>query len=459
VPDTKEGHWTEEEHELFLKCWSKYGKSWKKLSEIMKTRTNEQIRTHAQKYFQKLRELRYGRPLACVPSSHPTGRSDGPVCAATRGSGYQGSYTMDGTRHLTKSFLKRARASGRVPTPVDLSEVTAWPCGVVRKGPGADGLGRLQPLQVQASVTRRVSRARSAPLPLPRAESRSSSPQPERNRIVTSDGRVQYTTRSGRTVTAAWNEDDEYYRDDDASDMDVGSEEEDDDEEYEGDDYAYDSYSQATSIADLETDDERDTGKRPQTTASPARASQGEVAAVLEDPGASESGVVDVSSGLSGESEHDNQYAFDNLMNMLDEDLMDEVERADRVDFIGEGGMGVFTNFLQDQGKPTELQQPPRGVEMLCFDQEADEEADDNEEEEEGTDIWASCCEFLAQASPRQVTSHNAFAGHGQNVLEPGHKDKGTDAGKPEAEESAKEGGSEKDVGAVDLVCHEQLQF
>ena len=54
----KDGHWTDEEHELFLQSWAKYGKSWKKLAEIMKTRTNEQIRTHAQKYFNKLRELR-----------------------------------------------------------------------------------------------------------------------------------------------------------------------------------------------------------------------------------------------------------------------------------------------------------------------------------------------------------------------------------------------------------------
>jgi len=58
VPANKDGHWTDEEHELFLRCWAKYGKSWKKLAEIMKTRTNEQIRTHAQKYFNKLRELR-----------------------------------------------------------------------------------------------------------------------------------------------------------------------------------------------------------------------------------------------------------------------------------------------------------------------------------------------------------------------------------------------------------------
>lgn len=84
----KEGHWTDEEHEFFLKCWAKYGKSWKKISQVMKTRSNEQIRTHAQKYFTKLDQLR--------------------TC------GYEGSYTMDGTRHLTKTFLKKAQCEGRL---------------------------------------------------------------------------------------------------------------------------------------------------------------------------------------------------------------------------------------------------------------------------------------------------------------------------------------------------------
>lgn len=47
----KDGHWTEAEHALFLECWHKYGKAWKKIAAVMKTRSNEQIRTHAQKYF------------------------------------------------------------------------------------------------------------------------------------------------------------------------------------------------------------------------------------------------------------------------------------------------------------------------------------------------------------------------------------------------------------------------
>jgi SHAQKYF class myb-like DNA-binding protein len=86
VTAIKEGHWTDEEHELFLQAVRVHGRSWKKLSEILKTRTNEQIRTHAQKYFAKLEELRWvprrragglrlkGRGLR-APGSHIFNRS------------------------------------------------------------------------------------------------------------------------------------------------------------------------------------------------------------------------------------------------------------------------------------------------------------------------------------------------------------------------------------------------
>lgn len=47
------GRWNEEEHMLFLKGLEIYGKSWKKISQIVKTRTVVQIRTHAQKYLIK----------------------------------------------------------------------------------------------------------------------------------------------------------------------------------------------------------------------------------------------------------------------------------------------------------------------------------------------------------------------------------------------------------------------
>ena len=48
------GRWTTAEHQLFLQSFKKYGKNWKKLSSIITTRSVLQIRTHTQKYLQKL---------------------------------------------------------------------------------------------------------------------------------------------------------------------------------------------------------------------------------------------------------------------------------------------------------------------------------------------------------------------------------------------------------------------
>ena len=47
------GRWTEEEHRFFLQGVEQYGRSWKKITSLMKTRTALQIRTHAQTYVQK----------------------------------------------------------------------------------------------------------------------------------------------------------------------------------------------------------------------------------------------------------------------------------------------------------------------------------------------------------------------------------------------------------------------
>jgi len=51
------GRWTQEEHELFLKGLQIYNKQWKLIADMIKTRTVVQIRTHAQKYFQRLQKL------------------------------------------------------------------------------------------------------------------------------------------------------------------------------------------------------------------------------------------------------------------------------------------------------------------------------------------------------------------------------------------------------------------
>jgi len=53
-PHIATGRWSTAEHALFLKGLAAYGKEWKKVSKMIPSRTVVQIRTHAQKYFQKL---------------------------------------------------------------------------------------------------------------------------------------------------------------------------------------------------------------------------------------------------------------------------------------------------------------------------------------------------------------------------------------------------------------------
>lgn len=55
------GRWTKQEHDMFLEGLKQYGKEWKKIAGLVKTRTPVQIRTHAQKYFLKLSKMR-GHP-------------------------------------------------------------------------------------------------------------------------------------------------------------------------------------------------------------------------------------------------------------------------------------------------------------------------------------------------------------------------------------------------------------
>ena len=51
------GRWTREEHELFLLGLQKFDRKWKSIASMIPTRTVLQVRTHAQKYFQKLQRL------------------------------------------------------------------------------------------------------------------------------------------------------------------------------------------------------------------------------------------------------------------------------------------------------------------------------------------------------------------------------------------------------------------
>ena len=52
--EEKVGRWTEQEHGTFLEGLQLHGKQWKTIATMIGTRTVVQVRTHAQKYFQKL---------------------------------------------------------------------------------------------------------------------------------------------------------------------------------------------------------------------------------------------------------------------------------------------------------------------------------------------------------------------------------------------------------------------
>ena len=54
----KSGRWTLEEHIKFLQALDKFGIKWQKFRKLIKTRTTNQIRSHCQKFFKKLKNCK-----------------------------------------------------------------------------------------------------------------------------------------------------------------------------------------------------------------------------------------------------------------------------------------------------------------------------------------------------------------------------------------------------------------
>ena len=52
--EEKVGRWSESEHQIFLRGLERHGKQWKTIATMIGSRTVVQVRTHAQKYFQKM---------------------------------------------------------------------------------------------------------------------------------------------------------------------------------------------------------------------------------------------------------------------------------------------------------------------------------------------------------------------------------------------------------------------
>ena len=53
--ETNEGRWTREEHDKFLDGIVQYGINWKKVKSLINTRSPIQVRSHAQKFYRKLK--------------------------------------------------------------------------------------------------------------------------------------------------------------------------------------------------------------------------------------------------------------------------------------------------------------------------------------------------------------------------------------------------------------------
>ena len=55
---SKKGHWSLEEHKRFVEAIVKYGIQWEKVKYAVKTRTDIQVRSHAQKFYKKLKKYK-----------------------------------------------------------------------------------------------------------------------------------------------------------------------------------------------------------------------------------------------------------------------------------------------------------------------------------------------------------------------------------------------------------------
>ena len=54
--DYNSGRWNNEEHQKFIEGILKYGNEWKKVQSIIKTRSSTQARSHAQKFFLRMKK-------------------------------------------------------------------------------------------------------------------------------------------------------------------------------------------------------------------------------------------------------------------------------------------------------------------------------------------------------------------------------------------------------------------
>jgi SHAQKYF class myb-like DNA-binding protein len=108
--EEKVGRWTEEEHGTFLQGLKLHGKQWKTIATMIGTRTVVQVRTHAQKYFQKLERKNKDAMAASIAEKPKTSKrkslpSAMPSRKKPRFPGKKSSYTRSQSLTLSAAVL------------------------------------------------------------------------------------------------------------------------------------------------------------------------------------------------------------------------------------------------------------------------------------------------------------------------------------------------------------------
>lgn len=70
IPTRNKGRWSIAEHDAFITSFKRYGENWEKIAGMLNSRSKAQIRSHAQKYFIKLKLMRnpFLNSLSILPS-------------------------------------------------------------------------------------------------------------------------------------------------------------------------------------------------------------------------------------------------------------------------------------------------------------------------------------------------------------------------------------------------------
>lgn len=119
---THAGRWTAEEHQKFLTALDLYGREWRKVAEHIQSRTSAQIRSHAQKYFAKLKKEAEAGIHGGVSEVHGPHVAFSPAARTSRKrsrSGTKAKKSGVGPRKVAKRPRKgKSAAGGRNFTPI-----------------------------------------------------------------------------------------------------------------------------------------------------------------------------------------------------------------------------------------------------------------------------------------------------------------------------------------------------